>query len=83
MVMRTTLADTLLALMIEWEKQESNKFSYVKFYQVLRENNSLSDSCVNKATSLKMREIDINGKVYNQPIPWHYNEEQGMSQEDN
>jgi hypothetical protein len=67
--MNSTLADNLLALVIDKEKQEENKISFAKFYHVLRENNFLVDVFANQAITLKMGDIVINGKVHNQPIP--------------
>jgi ribonuclease HI len=69
MVLNTTPVDTLLTSVTEWTKQASKSFSSVHFYHVLRENNILADSFANQATSIKVGDIVINGKIYTQPIP--------------
>jgi len=69
MVVSTTLVDNLLALVIARVKQEAIKFTSIKFYHVLWENNHLEYGFSNQATTLKVGFININGIVSNRPIP--------------
>lgn len=66
-VMSSTPVDYLLASVITWARQEEKKIPSIKFYLVLRENNSLVDGFANQATSLKIGDIVINSKVYKIP----------------
>lgn len=69
MISNASIGNNLLDSVLDRAKKEASKFFRINFFQVLRENNQIKDRFANNATLIKEGIININGDVYDLPIP--------------